>query len=286
MQDSDRVYSPDEIQGLLKRASEIQGARPLPTTHGLSLAEVQELAEDAGIDPELILAASLEHNTGRAARKKTWYGGPFTSTIVRSVEGKISDDTWEKMLAEIRREFKVAGETVQRGSTREWVYKTTWEGTHSHLNATYRDGRTEIEWMDTSKQILAAPFVIAPFLLSVLSLGVISGVLDLGAATGVPSWIASILVFLAAARYGLGWASDKGYASNSRLVDDLLTIAHRDRARTTSGLKSTATEGAAAAEAAAEAPESRRDPVLELPDDELGDAPAPSKTGRDRTSER
>jgi hypothetical protein len=283
MKESDRVYSPDEIQGLLKRASEIQGARPKPTTHGLSLAEVQELAEDAGIDPELILAASLEHSSGRAARKKTWYGGPFTHTVVRSVEGKISDDTWEMMLAEIRREVTVAGETVRRGTTREWTYKT-WEGTHSHLIATYRDGRTEIEWMDSSKQILAAPFVVGPFVLSVISLIVILGKLDLGAATGVPTWIASILIFFTAARYGLGWVSNKGYVSSTNLVDNLLTIAHRQRQtrehETGAARESSVSEGSAAVSG------SSKSPVLDLPEDEPGEGKGPPTTGHDRSSVR
>jgi hypothetical protein len=62
-----RVYGEKEIGQLLKRATEMQHDEPTaPSASGMTLAELQEVALEAGIDPEYLRRAATELEYGPA----------------------------------------------------------------------------------------------------------------------------------------------------------------------------------------------------------------------------
>jgi hypothetical protein len=288
MQDPDRIYSEEEIGRVLKRAAEIQGKQPKATTYGLSLAEMQELARDSGIDPGLVAAAVLELNSDQVAREKNWWGGPMTHTLIRSVDGPISDDTWEELLAVLRRTLKETGSTEQRGTTRQWMSKTQ-EGGQSHLIATYRDGRTELELM-SGNPTNAVPFAILPIITSVIALPVIFAGMGLSGLPGVLVWLAWFTSMVSMGRFGVGMVSDRGHAESKELIEDLMTIAQRSAAQERRLDKSPtdAERAQPALEATAQKRSRKRKSgaYLQIPEDEFGDSAGPSEAAADRDRDR
>ena len=58
--DSQPLFDEREISAILKCAAEIQSADGPARTFGLSLAELQQLAAEAGIGPQSVAAAAAE----------------------------------------------------------------------------------------------------------------------------------------------------------------------------------------------------------------------------------
>src|SRR5690606_2644139 len=101
--DSRRLYGEKDVSRILKRATEIQGDAGAAETHGLTLAELQQIAREAGISPEAVAAAAAE--MGAAPEKSRDFhvlGGPVSFSHERVVAGEVSEETWEAMLDEIR----------------------------------------------------------------------------------------------------------------------------------------------------------------------------------------
>ena len=63
---SDRVYSEDEVQKVIKRAAELEAERSVSGKNsgknGLTIAELKQVASEAGLDPKLIEQAASEMN--------------------------------------------------------------------------------------------------------------------------------------------------------------------------------------------------------------------------------
>lgn len=64
---SDRIFSRDEVQKLIKRAAELEAERTVSSRsseeHGLTIDELKNIASETGIDPELIGKAVSEMDT-------------------------------------------------------------------------------------------------------------------------------------------------------------------------------------------------------------------------------
>ena len=88
---------------MLKRATELQGAQgPAGGTSGLSLDELEQIAAEAGIDPNYVKAAALELEEGRTDTSYPVWGGPTSIDLERIVEGEMTEAKWEEAVGEIR----------------------------------------------------------------------------------------------------------------------------------------------------------------------------------------
>ncbi|MFT4604283.1 MAG: hypothetical protein ACI9W4_001013 [Rhodothermales bacterium] len=221
----DRIYSEEEIGRVLKRAAEIQGKQPRSSSYGLSLDELKELASDSGIDPELVIAAVSELKADQEAQEKTFWGGPLSSTLIRSVDGRLSDDTWEEMVAILRRAYKETGETERRGTTRQWMSKGQ-DGGRGHLIATYRDGRTELE-LFYGNPTIAIPFYIIPLVLSIIALPIIFEPMGLSGWPAFFVWFTFVASMLGAARFGVSTSASGMHNKTKNMVDDLAALAKK-----------------------------------------------------------
>ena len=274
----DRIYSEEEIGRVLKRAAEIQGKQPRTSGYGLSLAEIQELAADSGIDPELVTAAVSELKADQEALKKTIWGGPLSSTLIRSVEGQLSDDTWEEMLAMLRRTYKETGETERRGTTRQWMSRGQ-DGRRSHLIATYRDGRTELEHFYGNPTI-AIPFYIIPLILSIIALPIIFEPMALSGWPAFFVWFAFVSSTIGLARFGVSTKATGMHNQTKEMLDELAALAKR---RAPASEPTPATAATASQETAPPIKATQAaGPYLQVPADEFTSSSATSKTGQQR----
>ena len=138
------VFDEKEINAILKRAVEMQETEG--TTHGTGLTqeELEQLAADVGIDPQCIAAAVAERVQGDITREEIgFWGGPLTFTLEKTVEVEMTEETWESVVAEIRKTFGETGKINQWGRSLEWT-QTNKGSSQSSVTITTRNGRTQM----------------------------------------------------------------------------------------------------------------------------------------------
>lgn len=113
-----RTYTEAEVADIIARAS--RQTRPAATdeTPGLTLAEIERLGAEAGLDPAALRAAAAEIDAPAPSRH---WGAPADAVAQRVVTGTVSEEAWERIVATARAEFGRAGIAGQIGRTREWT---------------------------------------------------------------------------------------------------------------------------------------------------------------------
>jgi serine/threonine protein kinase len=144
-----RRYSGDEVQEIVRRASELEAARPTAGA-AMTIGGVEALAADVGIEPSLVRAAAdslrqREPPTPGSIQYNRWIGGPTTLYVERVIDGEVPDAEFPTMVEEIRRELRNPGQVSQLGRSFSWL-ATRGASTRRDLEVavTVRGGRTRI----------------------------------------------------------------------------------------------------------------------------------------------
>ena len=118
-----RRYDEKEMRALIRRASELQAAHELPggESVGLSLAEVQAIAADLGIETRHLYAAAAELDSEHPrAEMFRLLRLPRTVRLERSVPGRIQEEAWPDAVQAIRETFRGVGQVTRLGPAHEW----------------------------------------------------------------------------------------------------------------------------------------------------------------------
>jgi hypothetical protein len=118
-----RRFNEEEVALIIKRAAELQQTEQIaqePST-ALSLAEIEQIAREAGIDPRLIRhAAQGLDRPAETNRPSAWAGAPTRLVFERIIDGEISNDEHEALVNEIRRTLGDNGLPSVLGRTLAW----------------------------------------------------------------------------------------------------------------------------------------------------------------------
>ena len=119
-----RRFSEEEVALIIKRAAELQQTEETAEEPGnaMTLAEVEQIAREAGIDPHLIRRAA--HTLDRpqeANRPSPWVGAPTRLVFERVVDGEISTDEYEQLIDTVRRTLGDNGMPSVLGKTLAWT---------------------------------------------------------------------------------------------------------------------------------------------------------------------
>jgi hypothetical protein len=141
----ERRYSDQEFALILREAGELRKVRSerRGSREGLTLAEMQDIAREAGIDPDLVARAAAlvpEHRLSLAARI---FGGPGQYRMVGRVPGEIPEEEMGRILETIREVLRHQGVANKVLDTLEW--KTVGETSAVCVNVSARDGDTRLE---------------------------------------------------------------------------------------------------------------------------------------------
>lgn len=134
---AERTYGEDEIQALLGRAAQLQAAAQGQPAPGLTAAELEQVAAEAGIDPRFLHEAVREAERGIRLRKAA--GQTATHVFVeRTVPGTLTDTEWADVVHRLRRQWGSEadkdyglgpqygpGVTETLGNTRTWRHTST-----------------------------------------------------------------------------------------------------------------------------------------------------------------
>ncbi|HEX7977819.1 MAG TPA: hypothetical protein VF461_04410, partial [Gemmatimonadaceae bacterium] len=88
---------------------------------GLTLAELQRIGQEAGIEPARVAhaAASLDAR-GKAAPVRRSFGLPVGVSRVVALPRAPTDREWERLVSEFRTTFETQGQMTTTGGIREW----------------------------------------------------------------------------------------------------------------------------------------------------------------------
>jgi hypothetical protein len=119
---TDRRFNEEEVAAIFQQATEAQQTtqRSLPSSEGLTLAEIQEIGRQVGVAPELVAraAASLAQTGTTSTRKLLGLTIGVGQTV--QLERKLSADEWDRLVVDLRETFDRTGTVRQDGSLRQW----------------------------------------------------------------------------------------------------------------------------------------------------------------------
>ena len=141
---TERRYTEEEMALILKRAVENQSGSGLPTRppdQGFTLADMQEIGAEVGIDAGQIAAAaqSLEHRLEATGTRSN----PARVRFNRWVDVEVDEEDLRDMVALVRRNVKKPGEVTEVLGTVEWRGKSS-AGAH-HVAIRPEQGGTRVE---------------------------------------------------------------------------------------------------------------------------------------------
>ena len=162
-----RRYSADEVQEIVKRASELEVTTPTETG-ALTIGGVEALAAEVGITPTAVRAAvgSVRPSNSPLATRQgglndnRLIGGPTRIAFERIVEGELPEAEYPTLVDEIRRVFQSAGQVSQLGRSFTWAESRSQGGIRRdhEVIVTVRGGQTRITVHENLAQLIAATF--------------------------------------------------------------------------------------------------------------------------------
>lgn len=160
--DLPRLYDENEVGKLLKRATELQREDPVRTaaSGGMSLAELEEIAGEVGIDPRFLRRAAAEMASG-GTEPEGWEritGERLTLVREAVVPGELDQDGYERMVEVIQRTAQEHGQPSLLGRTLTWQAETASKTRTIQVTVTSRDGETHIRAVERLHQMASGLF--------------------------------------------------------------------------------------------------------------------------------
>jgi hypothetical protein len=194
----------DETAGaVLRRAAELQhqSAVPVAGGDGLSAAQLEEIAREAGIDAAFVRRAIAEAGSESPETQPSKLQGEVkTLEVVEVLEGEVSADSVDRMLEEIQRAFADGGTVTRTDRSATWSASRSLAS--SRLSSlvvaiTGRDGQTEIRITERLDGLSSALFVGLGVGGSAAAIG-ISGAVGMGEFGSIPVFAAMALTSVSA----------------------------------------------------------------------------------------
>lgn len=141
-----RRYSENEVGLILRRATEMQRAEPAAADPaGLTLAELEEIAAEAGIDLGMLRWAASELDVQRPATLGSRLAGaPTTVAIERVIEGEMPVERLEELVPTIVAATPGRGTASAVGRSLTWSSQEGSNLTEQQVLVSSRNGQTLI----------------------------------------------------------------------------------------------------------------------------------------------
>lgn len=118
---TERRYKESEVRKILELATRQPTGQGSPAAAGgLTLAEIQSIGVEVGVEPDAVAraAASLESGSIRSPRRSL--GMPIEVAHTVHLPRALTVEEWEQLVAELRSTFRARGKVTAHGHTREW----------------------------------------------------------------------------------------------------------------------------------------------------------------------
>lgn len=220
-------YNEDEAAAIFARAAEEEaaGRQPASAAGGMTLAELQEIGREAGLQPEAVAqAAESLRRAGTRVPAPTFLRVPIGVARTVSLDRPLSDEEWGELVAQLRATFNAGGRVHSSRNFREW------RNGNLRVSAAPVAGGYQVD-MRTSKGS-ARSLMTAGGIMT----GISGALLAVGAVTGsmAPGDYGSItpLLTVGASLFGAGVLQVRPWARRRREQFDRIAERLRDAIRT------------------------------------------------------
>ena len=120
---SERRFNEEEVAQLFERAAEAQQVRQqqLPSRQGMTLTELQEIGRQVGISSEELANAVRAVELRPQPTSRNFLGVPIGVGLSVDIGRKLSQEEWERFVADLRETFDARGVVRQEGNLRYWA---------------------------------------------------------------------------------------------------------------------------------------------------------------------
>ena len=144
-----RRYNEKEVADIIRRASELQLQTTSESSTGMSLAELEQVAREAGLDPALVRRAATDLDTSVSdERPSVFLGAPTALRLERTLDGEIPAEEYEPMVLEMQHRLGLVGSATTLGRSLQWTVQSVDRRRVStrtvQIIVTPRNGRTTI----------------------------------------------------------------------------------------------------------------------------------------------
>lgn len=214
---TERRYDEQEVTEIFKRSTEaqVEAARQLPASEGMTLAEVLEIGRQAGITAESVAdaARSLDRKEPRFRRRLLG----FTIGVGRTValDRRITDAEWERLVVVLRETFDARGNARSDGGLRQWTNGNL----QILVEPTDHGDRLRMRTVNASAQGLMT--------IGVAVLGTLAMISAVTLTAGIPDAVARLstlgpLALMGVATLGIGMARLRNWAgTRMQQMDDI-----------------------------------------------------------------
>lgn len=117
---SERRYSDDEVQRILASAVESDALTPSSAEPGMTLAEVQRIAAEAGVSSTAVVAAAAALDRAPVSAPPRVLGLPVGVGSAVPLPRPLDDAEWQRLVAFLRDTFEAQGRVEEGAGRREW----------------------------------------------------------------------------------------------------------------------------------------------------------------------
>ena len=158
-----RRFTETDTDAILRRTAELaSGTDPAAASRGLTLDEMESLAREAGLSPELVRRAAREVSIRDTLQRSRWTGGPRRLALERVVRGELSEDGWEAIVGEAQRTLGSPGFASRVGRIHTWSAQSQTGNAGTArlvtITATSHDGTTTIRVDEPLTKLAGALF--------------------------------------------------------------------------------------------------------------------------------
>jgi hypothetical protein len=142
--EAERRYSDRELGLILKLAAQRQESIFESNRDGLSLAEIQQIAATAGIDPKFITEAAAALEAQADSQGPSFLGAPTKFRFERTVAGEVPESEFSEIIEVIRRATGLQGQVSHMLDSLEWKGSDNFDR-HTYVTIKGRGGETKIK---------------------------------------------------------------------------------------------------------------------------------------------
>ena len=156
-----RKYGEKEIGKILERATELQKTEPGHSTGGgMTLAELEEVATEAGIDVHHLRRAALELDggVGESTAWSTFLGAELSVTRETSLPGEVPEGRFEDLLGVLQATVRDSGHPSLLGKTLTWQGGSPDNTRKLRVLLSARGGRTTLRGEENLSQLAGGLF--------------------------------------------------------------------------------------------------------------------------------
>ena len=178
---ADRRYTEQEVAEILRTAVEIQSAdqSQFEKSQGFSLADIERIAGEVGIDGRHVSLAALTFGRENVQNKKsTFWGCPVRQTFEYSLDGELSHQGWEEVVADLRDRYGYNGTPSQVGTSLE--FRTGNDFRALHFAITPRNGQSRVRVALRLFEVVALTWIMSFLVTFLFSVAFIAGMAKAG----------------------------------------------------------------------------------------------------------